>query len=99
MVGVALGPCTVPAAGNPGFALGDDEMELGLGIHGEQGVRRTKIEPADVIVEYYLPGTEPTHECDGAAVQQIVRDSLAAAPLGRQPDPARAPARAKATTP
>lgn len=53
-MGLALGPCTVPAAGNPGFALGDDEIELGLGIHGEQGVRRTKIEPADVIVDTIL---------------------------------------------
>ena len=50
-MGVALGPCTVPAAGKPGFELGEDEMELGLGIHGEQGVRRAKVEPADVIVD------------------------------------------------
>lgn len=50
-MGVALGACTVPAAGKPGFALGADEMELGLGIHGEQGVRRAKLEAADQIVD------------------------------------------------
>jgi dihydroxyacetone kinase len=53
-MGVALGACTVPAAGKPGFSLGDDEMELGLGIHGEQGVRRVTIEPADKVVDAIL---------------------------------------------
>ena len=50
-MGVALGPCTVPAAGKPGFELDDGEMELGLGIHGEQGVRRVGVEPADRVAE------------------------------------------------
>jgi dihydroxyacetone kinase len=49
-MGVALSPCTVPAAGEPGFTLGPDEIELGLGIHGEPGVRRSRIEPADALV-------------------------------------------------
>ncbi len=39
-MGVALSPCTVPAAGKPGFSLDVNEMELGLGIHGEAGVQR-----------------------------------------------------------
>ena len=42
-MGVALTPCIVPAAGSPGFELGADEVELGLGIHGEPGVRRAPI--------------------------------------------------------
>lgn len=46
-MGVALGPCTVPAAGRAGFTLGEDEIELGLGIHGEPGVRRARLAPAD----------------------------------------------------
>ena len=45
-MGVALTPCTVPAAGAPGFELGANEVELGLGIHGEAGVRRAPIGPA-----------------------------------------------------
>jgi dihydroxyacetone kinase len=53
-MGVALGACTVPAAGTPGFALGAEEMELGLGIHGEQGVRRSAMAPADAIVATIL---------------------------------------------
>jgi dihydroxyacetone kinase len=53
-MGVALGACTVPAAGKPGFSLDDNEMELGLGIHGEQGVRRARLEPADAVVDIIL---------------------------------------------
>jgi dihydroxyacetone kinase len=50
-MGLALGACTVPAAGKPGFILGDDEVEYGLGIHGESGVRRGRIQPADEMVD------------------------------------------------
>jgi phosphoenolpyruvate---glycerone phosphotransferase subunit DhaK len=50
-MGVALTSCTVPAAGTPTFTLGDDEMEMGVGIHGEPGRRRVKLEPADAIAE------------------------------------------------
>ena len=52
-MGVALGACTVPG-GRPGFVLADDEMELGLGIHGEAGVRRAKLLPADALVDELL---------------------------------------------
>ena len=50
-MGAALTPCIVPAAGKPGFSLGDDEMEMGLGIHGEAGSRKTGIMTADAIVK------------------------------------------------
>src|SRR5262245_19718965 len=53
-VRVALSPCTVPAAGRPGFVLGEGEVELGLGIHGEPGVRRGPLEPADALVDRLL---------------------------------------------
>jgi dihydroxyacetone kinase len=53
-MGVALGACTVPAAGRPGFALGPDEIELGLGIHGEAGVERAAMMPVDALVERLL---------------------------------------------
>ena len=43
--------CTVPAAGKPTFDLGEDEMEMGVGIHGEPGRRRVKLAPADAIAE------------------------------------------------
>ncbi len=49
-MGVGLSSCTVPLAGKPGFVLGDDEIELGLGIHGEPGVRRMAIRSAADLV-------------------------------------------------
>jgi dihydroxyacetone kinase-like protein len=48
-MGVALSSCTVPAAGRPTFVLGDDEMEMGVGIHGEPGRRRVRLGSADAI--------------------------------------------------
>ncbi len=50
-MGMALTSCTVPAAGKPTFELGDDEMEIGIGIHGEPGRQRRKVAPADEIVD------------------------------------------------
>jgi dihydroxyacetone kinase-like protein len=48
-MGVALTSCTVPAAGKPTFALGEDEMEMGVGIHGEPGRRRVPLASANQI--------------------------------------------------
>jgi dihydroxyacetone kinase-like protein len=50
-MGMALTSCIVPAAGKPTFELGDDEMEIGIGIHGEPGRERVKLEPSAKIVE------------------------------------------------
>src|SRR5947209_6365690 len=50
-MGVALTSCTVPAAGTPTFSLGEDEMEMGVGIHGEPGRRRVKLAGADAIAD------------------------------------------------
>ena len=50
-MGIALSPCTIPAAGKPTFAIAEDEMEIGMGIHGEPGIARTKLKPADEIAE------------------------------------------------
>jgi len=50
-MGIALTSCTPPAKGKPIFELGDDEMEVGVGIHGEPGRRRDKMKPADAIVD------------------------------------------------
>jgi len=50
-MGMALTSCTVPAAGNPTFEIADDEMEIGVGIHGEPGRSRTKLASADEITE------------------------------------------------
>jgi dihydroxyacetone kinase-like protein len=50
-MGVALTSCTVPAAGKPTFEIGDNEMEFGVGIHGEPGRRRDALKSADAIAE------------------------------------------------
>jgi phosphoenolpyruvate---glycerone phosphotransferase subunit DhaK len=53
-MGVALTSCTVPTAGKPTFELGEDEMELGVGIHGEPGRQRLPLAPAKEIAEMLL---------------------------------------------
>jgi dihydroxyacetone kinase-like protein len=50
-MGVALSPCIVPEVGKPGFTIGDDEMEIGMGIHGEPGIHRGQLKPADDVVD------------------------------------------------
>lgn len=50
-MGVALGACTVPSVGKPGFTLGEHEVEIGLGIHGEKGVERVQLQSADALVD------------------------------------------------
>jgi len=50
-MGMALTSCTPPAKGTPIFKIGDDEMEMGIGIHGEPGRRRAKMAPADAIID------------------------------------------------
>lgn len=53
-MGVSFSAGTSPAVGKPSFALGEHEMELGLGIHGEPGVKRTELQPADELTETLL---------------------------------------------
>ncbi len=53
-MGLALTPCTPPAKGSPLFELADDEIEIGVGIHGEPGRRRGKLAPADELVDELL---------------------------------------------
>lgn len=51
-IGCGLGLCLLPGAASPGFTLGEDEMEMG--IHGEPGIWRDKLKPADEIVDEIL---------------------------------------------
>src|SRR3712207_1005048 len=57
-MGMALTSCTVPAAGRPTFDLPDDEMEIGIGIHGEPGRRRVPLAPAREVAEMLLRSEE-----------------------------------------
>ncbi|UWU26122.1 dihydroxyacetone kinase family protein (plasmid) [Rhizobium sp. CB3060] len=60
-MGISLGSCTLPSVGKPGFVLGEHEIEVGLGIHGEQGVRRMEIASAEELTSLVLE----TIEADG----------------------------------
>ncbi len=57
-MGMAMSPCVLPAVGKPGFILEDDEIEIGMGIHGEPGVERTQVktakETAKILLEKIL---------------------------------------------
>lgn len=53
-MGMAIRPCTVPASGVPGFTLSDEEMEVGIGIHGEPGTHRETLKTADEIVDMLM---------------------------------------------
>lgn len=53
-MGVALTSCTVPAAGKPTFEIDESDMEIGMGIHGEPGVRRGPLQPADEVTDEIL---------------------------------------------
>lgn len=63
-IGMAIEPCMVPTTGQYGFELADDEMEIGIGIHGEKGIYREKIEPVDKIVARLM--TELEKEVEGS---------------------------------
>ncbi len=67
-MGVALTSCTVPAAGNPTFQINDDEMEMGVGIHGEPGRKRVKLKNADAIAEEIVAAIAGEHTRKGDAL-------------------------------
>ncbi len=50
-IGVALSSCVVPEIGHATFSIGEDEMEIGMGIHGEPGISRKKLAPADSVID------------------------------------------------
>jgi dihydroxyacetone kinase len=79
-MGVALGACTVPAAGEPGFRLGPDEIELGLGIHGEQGVARAVLREADALVAQLLEAVVADLGLDAGARVVLLVNGLGGTP-------------------
>lgn len=72
-MGVALSPCIVPEVGKPTFNLADDEMEIGMGIHGEPGIRRGKLKSADEVVdEMMFPILEDVEIKSGDEVSVLI---------------------------
>lgn len=74
-MGAAIEPCTVPAAGKPGFELSEDEMEVGIGIHGEPGTHREKIKTADEITDLLLGQILADIDYTGSEVAVMVNSS------------------------
>lgn len=74
-MGMAIRPCTVPAAGVPGFELGDDEMEVGIGIHGEPGTHREALKTADEIVDMLMEKILADIDYSGSEVAVMINGS------------------------
>ena len=74
-MGAAIRPCTVPAAGKPGFELSENEMEVGIGIHGEPGTHREEIKPADEIVDMLLKQILADIDYTGSEVAVMINGS------------------------
>ena len=74
-MGTAITPCTVPAAGKPGFEIGEDEMEVGIGIHGEPGTHKEKLTPVNDIVDHMLSKILSDIDYAGSEVAVMINGS------------------------
>jgi len=80
-LGVALSPCTVPKVGHPTFQIKEDEMEVGMGIHGEPGIRKGKLRPVDQIVDEMLEKIIPDIPFKKGDQVAVLLNGLGATPL------------------
>ncbi|HET6500994.1 MAG TPA: dihydroxyacetone kinase subunit DhaK [Amycolatopsis sp.] len=80
-IGLALGAPTVPHVGEPSFTLGEDEIEFGIGIHGEPGRERTKIEPADDVVARMVEAVVEDLPFESGDRVLLFTNSMGATPL------------------
>ncbi len=80
-IGVALSPCIVPKAGKPTFTLQENEMEIGMGIHGEPGVRRGELKPANVVADEMLDAILADVALEAGNRVSLLVNSLGATPL------------------
>lgn len=80
-MGMALTPCTVPAAGKPGFTLAENEIEIGTGIHGEPGIERGEIKSADEVTDILLNKVVNQLEIDVDDEVAVMINGLGATPL------------------
>ena len=79
-MGVAMTPCILPAVGKPGFQIADDEIEIGMGIHGEKGIETTKIKTAKEIAEILVGRILDDYDYFGSEVAVLV-NGLGGTPL------------------
>lgn len=80
-MGVALSPCTIPEVGKPTFSIGDGEMEIGMGIHGEAGVQTGPIQPADFVVNQVVATILEDMPCSDGDEVAVLVNGLGATPL------------------
>jgi dihydroxyacetone kinase, DhaK subunit len=80
-MGMAISSCIVPAAGKPNFTLGEDEMEIGMGIHGEPGTHREEIKPSDEIVTLLVNKILEDSPLNKGAEVAVMINGLASTPL------------------
>ena len=80
-IGVALSSCTVPQAGKPTFEIADDEIELGMGIHGEPGVWRGKVKPVDEITDEMVDFILKDMPLDSSDKVSVLVNGLGATPI------------------
>ncbi len=80
-LGVAISPCTVPGADKPSFSLAADEMEIGMGIHGEAGIKREKRKSADEVTQDMLDLLQADLPINKGEEVSILVNSLGATPL------------------
>jgi phosphoenolpyruvate---glycerone phosphotransferase subunit DhaK len=79
-IGCALAPCQIPGAAKPTFTLGSDEIEMGMGIHGEPGIWRDKLKPADVIAAEMVDRLLEESPAEAKRISVLV-NGLGATPL------------------
>ncbi|MBE5982052.1 MAG: dihydroxyacetone kinase subunit DhaK [Paenibacillaceae bacterium] len=79
-MGMAMSPCVLPAVGKPGFVLEDDEIEIGMGIHGEPGVERTQVKTAKETAKILLEKILGDYDYTGSEVAVLV-NGLGGTPL------------------
>jgi len=80
-LGVALSPCILPEAGKPTFEISDDEIEIGMGIHGEPGIKREKLRPANDLVDDLYKRIMEDSKLQSNDNIAIMINSLGATPL------------------
>ncbi|WP_234188241.1 dihydroxyacetone kinase subunit DhaK [Shinella sp. NM-101] len=80
-IGVAMSPCQVPGADRPSFVLGEDEIEMGMGIHGEPGIWRDKLRPADEIADEMVERLLADRPEGSGTRASVLVNSLGATPL------------------
>lgn len=79
-IGMALTPCTIPLSGKPTFEIGDDEMEMGMGIHGEPGIWRDKLKKADDIADEMYDRIIEDNKLGKGDAASVLVNSLGATP-------------------